>query len=79
MGYFYGRSRAFVLLQARLAPVLKQRLETRAYHLGLSQAAIVNAALEYYFDHMEFPLPDPQEGQGPDMPLVSNPLNKKAK
>ena len=53
MGYFYGRSRAYVSFQARLDPELKQRLEKTSYDLGFSQVAIVNAALEYYLDHME--------------------------
>lgn len=53
MGYYYGRSRAYVSFQARLAPELKNRLAKMSYELGFSQVAIVNAALEYYLDHME--------------------------
>ncbi|MDA8193223.1 MAG: hypothetical protein M0Z53_04395 [Thermaerobacter sp.] len=49
MANFYGRSRAYVAFQVRLTPELKERLMRRSYETGLSQVAIVNAALEYYF------------------------------
>jgi hypothetical protein len=42
-----------VSFQARLVPELKERLEKMSYDLGFSQVSIVNAALEYYLDHME--------------------------
>ncbi|PSR24518.1 MAG: hypothetical protein C7B43_18825 [Sulfobacillus benefaciens] len=53
MGNFHGRSRAYVAFQARLTPELKDRLARMSYEGGFSQVAIVNAALEYYLDHVE--------------------------
>ncbi|PSR25837.1 MAG: hypothetical protein C7B47_11525 [Sulfobacillus thermosulfidooxidans] len=61
MGNFYGRSRAYVSFQARLTPELKDRLAKMSYEKGFSQVAIVNAALEYYLDHMETGVISPGE------------------
>jgi hypothetical protein len=65
----YGRSRAYVAFQVRLTPELKEKLVKRSYETGLSQVAIVNAALEYYFVNVApestKPSPsDPNDGGG---------------
>ncbi len=52
MANFYGRSRAYVSFQVRLTPELKERLMKQSFETGQSQVAIVNAALEYYLDHV---------------------------
>ncbi|PSR24516.1 MAG: hypothetical protein C7B43_18810 [Sulfobacillus benefaciens] len=52
MANYYGRSRAYVSFQVRLTPEMKARLEQRSYETGLSQVAIINAALEYYLAHV---------------------------
>lgn len=53
MDNFYGRTRAYVSFQVRLAPELKEKLVKKAFETGQSQVAIVNAALEQYFiDHV---------------------------
>ncbi len=52
MANFYGRSRAYVSFQVRLAPELKERLMKQSFETGQSQVAIVNAALEHYLDHV---------------------------
>ncbi len=49
---YYGRSRAYVSFQVRLTPEMKGRLEQRSFETGLSQVAIINAALEYYLAHV---------------------------
>ncbi len=52
MANFYGRSRAYVSFQVRLTPELKEKLMKQSFETGQSQVAIVNAALEYYLDHV---------------------------
>ncbi len=52
MANFYGRSRAYVSFQVRLAPELKEKLMKQSFETGQSQVAIVNAALEHYLDHV---------------------------
>ena len=52
MANFSGRSRAFVSFQVRLTPEMKERLMRQSFETGQSQVAIVNAALEYYLDHI---------------------------
>lgn len=54
MANYYGRSRskAYVAFQVRLAPELKDKLMRRSFKTGKSQVAIVNEALEQYFDFL---------------------------
>ena len=52
MANFYGRSRAYVPFQVCLTPELNEQLMKQSFETGQSQVAIVNAALEYYLDHV---------------------------
>lgn len=61
---YYGRSRAYVSFQVRLSPEMKVRLEQRSFESGLSQVAIINAALEYYLAHVPVNDDDPEKPQG---------------
>jgi hypothetical protein len=65
---FYGRSRAYVSFQVRLTPELKEKLMKQSFETGQSQVAIVNAALEYYLDHVApgIPKSDSSETEGTD-------------
>ena len=63
MANYYGRSRskAYVAFQVRLAPELKEKLMRRAFATGKSQVAIVNEALQQYFDHLAREHPEESE------------------
>ncbi len=52
MAKYFGRSQAFVAFQVRLTPDMKERLQQRSYETGMSQVAIINAALEFYLAHV---------------------------
>ncbi len=76
MANFHGRSRAYVAFQARLTPELKERLAKMSYEGGFSQVAIVNAALEYYLDHVEtgeIPLGKDLESFSESLPGIPKP------
>jgi len=64
MANYYGRSRskAYVAFQVRLAPELKEKLMRRAFATGKSQVAIVNEALQQYFDFLAREHPEESEG-----------------
>lgn len=59
----YGRSRtkAYVAFQVRLAPELKEKLMRRAYATGKSQVAIVNEALQQYFEFLSREHPEERD------------------
>lgn len=50
MASVYGRPKAYVAFQVRISPELKERLARRSFETGVSQAAIVIAALQHYLD-----------------------------
>ncbi|PSR30764.1 MAG: hypothetical protein C7B43_04650 [Sulfobacillus benefaciens] len=79
MANFHGKSRAYVAFQARLTPELKERLAKMSYEGGFSQVAIVNAALEYYLDHVEtgsVSLEKDLESVSESLPGIPNPKKK---
>lgn len=45
---FFSRPKAYVSFQVRISPDLKEKLMQRSFETGVSQAAIVIAALEHY-------------------------------
>ncbi|GAB6159016.1 hypothetical protein JCM39194_22160 [Desulfotomaculum varum] len=44
----FSRPRAYVSFQVRVPPELKEKLARKSFETGVSQAAIVVAALEHY-------------------------------
>ena len=50
MAKLFSRPKAYVSFQVRISPELKKKLMQRSFDTGVSQAAIVIAALEHYLD-----------------------------
>jgi len=57
----YGRSKAYVSFQVRIRPDLKEQLVRKSYETGISQGAIVSAALKHYLASGLDPRTEPQE------------------
>ncbi len=47
----YSRQKAYVAFQVRISPDLKEKLARKSFECGVSQASIVIAALQHYFDN----------------------------
>jgi len=50
MANIFSRPKAYVSFQVRISPELKEKLVHRSFETGVSQAAIVIAALQHYLD-----------------------------
>ena len=57
----FNRPKAYVSFQVRISPELKERLATRSFETGVSQASITVAALQYYLDEGLTPQADQTE------------------
>ncbi|MBM7853710.1 putative DNA-binding protein [Desulfohalotomaculum tongense] len=52
------RPKVYVSFQVRLSPELKEELAKKSYETGVSQGAIVESALRYYFQTNQDPRKD---------------------
>lgn len=59
----YGRSKAYVSFQVRIRPELKEQLVRKSFETGVSQGAIVTAALERYLTAGIDPRAEPQDDE----------------